>query len=216
MRIGGYNMRKFNILNENYMALEQSIARALERAGHLIRESKLATEKIVDEYFKDLRETGNSVLKETAYERTPEFINFRNNEKIAKYIDGSEIQKQAIESIKKLRGLSDLSLDDSASLSVFTNEIEKIVPEDEVEEISTFFGGKDNIDIPDSESNNFHIQISDIGARHGINQLGKIPGKVDLEIKNFQEAVKTNNLEKMSGSLQNLALLDSYSKFLKK
>jgi len=199
-------MRQIRILDENYMALEQKLALAIDRAQEEIKNVKKSITEQVSGFI--------ALTESEEFSKAPEFINFKNNEKIASYVQGSEIQKNAIESVKKLRGMSDLSLDDSAALSAFTNELNKVEPEDEVEEVATFFGGKDNIDIPDSESNEFQVEVSDEGIKHGISQLGQIPGKVDLAVKDFQEAVKTNNLEKLNSSLQTLAVLDEFASIL--
>jgi hypothetical protein len=199
-------MRKMRILDENYMALEQKIAFAIDQAQKEIIKAKSSILEEVTTFL--------SLVESEEFSKTPEFINFRNNEKIASYVKGSEIQNNAIQSIRKLKGMSDFKLDDAASLSTFDNELEKPELEDEVEEISTFFGGKDNIDIPDSENNDFNVEVGKDGIIAGITRLGKIPGKVDLAVQEFREAVLTNNKEKLNSSLQTLAVLDEYAKVL--
>ena len=201
-------MRQMRILDENYMALEQKIALAIDQAQNEIKRAKQSIVEQVNSFL--------SLSESEEFSKAPEFINFRNNERIASYVKGSEIQNNAIQSVRKLKGMSDLKLDDAAALSAFDNEIEKPETEDEVEEMATFFGGKDNIDIPDSDTNEFDVQVNKEGILSGITKLGKIPGKVDLAVEEFREAVRTNDTEKLNSSLQTLAVLDEYAKALLK
>jgi uncharacterized protein YutE (UPF0331/DUF86 family) len=201
-------MRKFSILDENYMALEQSIAQALDQAAYLVRESKMEVEEVVDEYFTNLEEN-------VVFTKSANFINFRNNELVESYTDIDLTLNNISESVKAIKTKTVFSLEEAAMLSRVLREFDLTETEDEVDELAVFFGGKDNINIPDSKDNDFNVVVSEEGKQIAIENYGKLRSFTNKALEeSYRKSIQEGNKERITEALEKLAVLRKTSEIL--
>ena len=202
-------MRKFSILDENYMALEQSIAQALDNAEAIVNESRADTMVVMINYFGGL---GNN----TKISESVNYINYRNDELVEAYTDIDSTLSNITESVKQLKTKEIFSLEEAAVLSRTLREFDLTETEDEVDELAVFFGGKDNINIPDSNVNQFRVVVSEEGKRATIDNYTKLRSITTSTLDEvYKNGIKDNNLDTIQEGLAKLALLNKASKILK-
>jgi hypothetical protein len=202
-------MRKFSILDENYMALEQSIAQALDTAEEIVRESKEEAVLVTKEYFSDLEE--NTKLSESV-----NYISYRNDELVESYTNIDSTLTNITESVKQLKTKEIFSLEEAAILSRTLREFDLTETEDEVDELGVFFGGKDNINIPDSDVNHFKVVVTEEGKRAAIDNYTKLRSITTKTLEEaYREGINESNLDSINEALGKLALLNKISNILK-
>jgi hypothetical protein len=195
-------MRKFSILDENYMALEQSIAQALDTAEEIVRESKEEAVLVTKEYFSDLEE--NTKLSESV-----NYISYRNDELVESYTNIDSTLTNITESVKQLKTKEIFSLEEAAILSRTLREFDLTETEDEVDELGVFFGGKDNINIPDSDVNHFKVVVTEEGKRAAIDNYTKLRSITTKTLEEaYREGINESNLDSINEALGKLALLN--------
>lgn len=185
-------MRKRTILDENYMALEQSIAQALDTGAI----TEAAMPELAEDFF-----------------NSPEYINFKNSELVERYFENYTIQKNIAESVKLLKTKNTFSLEEASLLSQSYSKYTVLEAEDEVEKLSLFFGGKDNIDIPDSDGA-FNVVVTEQGILKAINSFGKLLEQVQIQTDTFNAALREQSIEKLLVSMVNMSILDEAAKVL--
>jgi hypothetical protein len=148
-------MRKISILEENYMALEQSIATVIDGA-----EEKISTARKLS---KSNLETALGSINGENFRQDPAFINFKADANIEGML--SDIDSKLKQSVT---GLKEKQMMDISKVAVLSKAYEILSGkspedyEDEVDEL-TFFFGKQNSNIPDDGKNEFKLTFSDAG-----------------------------------------------------
>jgi len=201
-------MRKITILEENYMALEQKIAEALDAA-----ESKI--ELVEAEVLEMITQLDAEVQSEENFHMTPEFINFKNSLNIESIIQ--EIDGGINEMVKSLKSSNRIGLELSAYLSKSFDAIMDIEPEyeNEVEESVSFFG-MENTNIPDSVENKFEVTISDAGIESAIKNIISLREMFEQKVAEIQTAIETGKTPELfvSGLKKIMMLKDMTAQFL--
>jgi len=204
-------MRKISVLQENYMALEQSIAYAIDGAEKGLDEVEKEAAEITQKAMEGIQNTTSPHLD-------PSIINFKAESGIDKTI--AEIEESLGELAKKFKSMNSVSLGTSAYLSKVSDKLRDFERDqsDEVYQVVSFFGPKDNSDIPDSDNEAFSVSISDLGRKEAIQRV--------IEIRELFEEIKANiynfinegkNKEDFMTAIKKLAILkDLVSKLLAK
>jgi hypothetical protein len=159
-------MRKISILEENYMALEQSIASALDGAEQAISQARELSKTGLDKVFESITD-GN-------FRQDPAFINFKTEARLDEML--SEIDSRLKKSVVNLKSKQLTPISRIAVLSKAYEFLSGKSPEeyeDEVEEISFFFG-KQNSNIPDDGKNEFKLTFSDAGHSAAIEKYSEM------------------------------------------
>jgi hypothetical protein len=192
------------------MALEQSIAQALDTAEEVIRESKEEAKWITQEYFSDLNESAN-LTESTNY------ISYRNDELVESYTDIDSTLTSISESVKELKTREIFTLDEAAILSRTLREFDLTETEDEIDELGVFFGGKDNINIPDSDVNHFRVLVTEEGKRVAIDNYSKLRFHVTNTLEEaYKQSIRNGNIDEINEALGKLAVLRKTSEILEK
>jgi hypothetical protein len=192
------------------MALEQNIAQALDTAEEVIKESKEEAVQITQEYFSDLNESAN--LTEGA-----NYISYRNDVLVEEYTNIDSTLTSISESVKEVKTREIFTLEEAAILSRTLREFDLIKTEDEVDELGVFFGGKDNINIPDSDVNHFRVLVTEEGKRVAIDNYSKLRSHVTKTLEeSYRQSIKDGNIDKINEALGKLAVLKEASEILEK
>jgi len=199
-------MKIRTILDENYMALEQEIARSLDEAVNAVQSAGM-------NMAITLRKYGSIVENVLLYEE-PDYINFKHNELVETIVKDYVIQGNIAESVKRIKTNNTFSLVEAATLSYMLNAYILTECEDEVELMSMFFGGKDNIEIPDSESNIFEMVVSEAGIAQGYKSYRYLLEKTQEMIDKYNKGLLEKDLNLVGEAAQHLAMLYESSKIL--
>jgi hypothetical protein len=191
-------MRKINILQENYMALEQKLAEAIDGA-----ESKI--ESTVGETQENLDQMCSQIQDDQNFHKHPIFIDWKNGSDVESGLE--KMEKELPQLSIKMKSTSSFPLETSAYLSkifaALTGGSEE--PEDEVAEVVQFFGGKENTDIPETGDTSFTVAISDEGKSHAIQNL--------IAIREIFDSVKEEILHIMENGQNKLGFMQAMRKF---
>jgi hypothetical protein len=192
------------------MALEQNIAQALDTAEEVIKESKEEAVQITQEYFSDLNESAN--LTEGA-----NYISYRNDVLVEEYTNIDSTLTSISESVKEVKTREIFTLEEAAILSRTLREFDLIKTEDEVDELGVFFGGKDNINIPDSDVNHFRVLVTEEGKRVAIDNYSKLRFHVTNTLEEaYKQSIRNGNIDEINEALGKLAVLRKTSEILEK
>lgn len=195
-------MRKISILNEDFMALEQAVASVLDGAQKEMETFRSELKEVVDAFFENITE------EDEPFAQTAEFINFKNDPMISQYIKDDKITSEAVVMIQNIKKLQEVSLEQAALASVYYREYKGDTVENEMEELTYFFGGTENTDIPESSDNDFELKVMDAGRDKAIHCLGMMEQYVGEELRKYQKALSDNNVSLLYTALDRLRILD--------
>jgi hypothetical protein len=194
-------MRKISILQESYMALEQKIAEALDAAEAKIEASYGGMAQQLEEVCSQVEDKEN-------FHMDPLFINFKTEINIEGMIQSLDGQLSKMAAGFKL--IENVSLEMSAYLSkAYTALVgESVQPEDEVAEVVSFFGSKDNTNIPDSEE--FFVTLSETAKSEAIQKMIAIRSMFEQLSGTVMSALSNGKImEEFKESMKKLAVLKS-------
>ena len=157
-------MRKLSILQENYMALEQTIAEALHVATTRLSQRRTELKEALSVAL-------SSGLGVGEYHKTPEFINFKNGSGIKNLIE--EVQESILRIPLSISKDKVTTLSKAAVIGKVHDELTGVNEDDydsSVDEVTGFYGRK-NTNIPDSSTGDFQLQVSDKGKQEGIRKF---------------------------------------------
>jgi hypothetical protein len=191
-------MRKITILEENYMALEQAIATAIDSADKRLEGSLSSMKGMLDTAFTGI--TGESFHME------PSFIEFKSKSGIKELL--SSVKEKITSSAAKLKDVKNIPLEKAAIISksyAKLNGKSKDDYDDEVHEVVYFFD-KENSDIPDNKDNKFEVIISD--GKSAIKKFGEIQEAFDSVSKEIEAGLEGKiSKEKLYEAVDRLVLL---------
>lgn len=203
-------MRKISILQENFMALEQKLAEAIDAAEQGV-ESSFAE---MDEQLKELM---SKVEDKANFHKDANFIVWKNESNIEGML--KDLDRDLADMAVKMRGSDHLSLELSAHLSkvheAMGNEAEH---EDEVSEVVAFFGSKDNTNIPDSDKNEFLVVLSDEAKKEAIQKMISLRSHFEELRETVMKALENGQIApQFEESMKHLAVIkDLAQHFLSK
>jgi hypothetical protein len=191
-------MRKINILQENFMALEQQLAEAIDSAEGKIESTVGQTQDALDQMCSQIQDDQN-------FHQHPIFINWKNESNLEQGLEKLDGDLSSVAS--KLKDMDSTSLGMSALLSkiltALTGGSEE--PEDEVAEVVQFFGGKENTDIPESKDTSFTVVISDSGKGQAIQNM--------IAIRELFESIKEKIHDIIENGQDKLGFMQAMRKF---
>jgi hypothetical protein len=195
-------MKKWTILDENFMALEQKVAEALDSAedqvkGHL------------DEVKTDLEDILSTTEEGKPFHLDPAFINFKNEGNIDGLAD--TVKSSLAMAAKKCREKSSVSLHNSAVASLAETMLHKEdvkTFDSEVHELVNFFG-YDNVDIPDvADGEDFMVHLKDNAHVISLKKIAEFQDIADKAGADLSITLsKGDNKELMVQALEKLVLL---------
>lgn len=196
-------MRKISILDEDYMALEGNIAKAIDKADEKVTESASQIAEMVESLMARVKDMGN-------FRDDPEFINFRNDPSLGLLQMPQTLSVALARAVDVIKEMKVISLDDSAQISKAYAKLLGITADsynDEVEEAVLFFG-RDNADIPDSSKNVFIVQISDAAKQSAIERLIEVQSILASSSQRLASALERgNSREDLQSSLEKISLV---------
>ncbi len=162
-------MRRITILDEEYVALEGALAKAIDSADEKISESRSDSRQLVDSVM-------SAVKDKEKFHLDPAFMNFKNDPAIGLTSMGETLSSELSAAASKIKELSEMSISDVALLSKAYAALMGISDEsynDEVEEATLFFG-MENVEIPDSKENEFKVQIGDAAKQEAFRKITEV------------------------------------------
>jgi hypothetical protein len=191
-------MRKINILQENYMALEQKLAEAIDGAESKIESTVGQTQENLDQMCSQIQDDQN-------FHQHPIFIDWKNGSNVEAELEG--VERDLPQLSIRIKTMGSVPLETSAYLSkilaTLTGGSEE--PEDEVAEVVQFFGGKENTDIPESADTSFAVTVSDEGKSHAIQNL--------IAIREVFDKIKGDIFHIMENGKDKLGFMQAMRKF---
>ena len=201
-------MRKISILQENYMALEQKIAVAIDQAEKQINEARVSWKSKFDSIKESVKEN---------IHMSSEFINFRFETKIEQFLQETDMKLK--KAAAKARKMSSCSLEESAIVSKADQLINGILSEDienEVSEILSFFESE-NTNIPDAETNDFIVEINENGNAVALRKLAGLRQLFEDASENIREFIRLGgDTDGFSKDLDNLVIINKLTDGLTK
>lgn len=156
-------MRKISILNEDFMALEQKIAEAIDNA-------EVTVESAMAEMEEELKDLLSKVEDKANFHKDANFIVWKNEFKVDGMI--KDLDRSLADMAVKMKNSDSLSMELTAHLSKVAEAMgQQADHEDDVSELVYFFGGKENTNIPDSENNEFVVVLSDAAKKEAIQKM---------------------------------------------
>jgi len=192
-------MRKISILQENFMALEQKVAEAIDTADSKISEKREEMKSALDTVFSKIGE-GQSFHME------PDFINFKNDANILSMVE--EVSTLISSLPLRLKEKNSISLEGSAHASKAYSLLKNVSEEDyadEIEEVVYFFDRK-NTNIPESETNEFIVQLSDAARQSAITKL--------IEVQSMMASAKETLMAALAGKSSKESLYSALDTFV--
>jgi hypothetical protein len=192
-------MRKISILQENFMALEQKVAEAIDMADSKIAEKRENMKSALDEVFSKIGE-GQSFHMEA------DFINFKNDANILGMVE--EVSASVSSLPLRLKEKKVMSLQGSALASKAYAALKNVSEEDfadEIEEVVYFFDRK-NTNIPESETSEFMVQLSDAARQSAITKL--------VEVQSMMASAKETLMAALAGKSSKESLYSALDTFV--
>jgi hypothetical protein len=201
-KLGGNIMKKWTILDENFMSLEQKVAEALDSA-----EKQVKTH--LDETVNDLNDIVDMVEEGKSFHLDPAFINFKNEGNLVAL--GDTVKSSLALAAKKCREKSTISLNSAAVISTADNMLHKEdvkTFDSEIHELVNFFG-YENTDIPDVvEGEEFMVHLKDNAHKVSLEKLAQFQDLADQASTELKKALATGQTkESLKSSLEKLVLL---------
>jgi hypothetical protein len=179
-------MRKISILNEDFMALEQKVAEAIDNANRTVESAKTDIKG-------KLMEVCSKVQDESNFHKHPEFINFKAEFNFPAVM--KDIKDKIINAINVSKDLKIIPVEKSAVISASYNDLHgglKGQLANDVEEVVSFFG-LPNTNIPESETNDFRVVVTDDGRKESIKKLGTIREMFENLEATVNKAIETGD-----------------------
>jgi hypothetical protein len=203
-------MRKISILNEDFIALEQKIAEALDSA-----------ENHLDTVENEISETLGQVFQqvgEGSFKEDPAFIEFKNS-------DGRMIEKlpevireNIVKSVRGIKSVKMVDLMESALISkayASLADVDEEQYEDDVHEV-VFFFGKEGTNIPNSETNDFKVEIKDLAVQSAVEKFSQMTDILEILRKELDSSIQSGDKEKMTETLEKMSVMKVFSDVLAK
>jgi hypothetical protein len=198
-------MRKISILEENYMALEQSLAMAIDAADKNIESAVSSMKSQLDKAFEP--------IKSEKFHMEPSFMEFKSNSKIRELL--ASVKEKITKAAVVLKDTKSLPLEKSAVISKSFSRLEgkeKGDHDDEVHEVAYFFD-KENSNIPDNKENKFELVISNNGS--AIKKFGSLQEMFESVSKEIEAGLEGQlSKEKLYQAVEKLVLIDKIASTL--
>ena len=203
-------MRKISILNEDFIALEQKIAEAIDAADRQVEQIRNEVSETLGQVFQQ--------VGEGSFKEKPAFVEFRNSD--GKMMDKlPEVVRDGIaRSTKNVKSVKMLDLEESATISKAYASITGVGEdqfEDEVHEV-VFFFGKEGTNIPDADANEFKVEIKELAVQSAVEKFAQMMDMLELLRKDVAAAVESGDREKLVESMQKLSLMKLLTDVLSK
>jgi hypothetical protein len=194
-------MRKISILNEDYMALEQKIAHALDNAN-----------KVLGNATGDVK--GKIMLAcstceaDKPFHTHPDFVNFKSQFNFPSVM--GDIKSKIINAVRLSREIDNLPLDKAALVSVAHSKLngdKKDKFGNEVDEVVNFYGTP-NTNIPENPDNDFKVAITNDGKSEAIKKLGTIREMFEKLEEVVNKALTTGETkEALTDAMEKIAII---------
>jgi hypothetical protein len=196
-------MRKISILEENYMALEGNIAKAIDKADEAVGEAVSQTAELIDSLMARVGDRNN-------FRDDPEFINFRNDPSLGLLQMPQTLSMALARAVDVLKDVKVISLDEAAQISKAYAKLVGLTADsynDEVEE-AVFFFGRENTDIPDSAQNVFIVQITEAAKQTAIEKLVEVQSVLASSAQALVSALERgDSRERLQSALEKISIV---------
>jgi hypothetical protein len=205
-------MRRISILEENYMALESKIAEAIDLADERVLDVVSDSRQLIDSLMSKVSDKVN-------FHKDPEFMNFRNDPNLGVSSMGDSTQSALASSAEFIRGISSISLEDSALASKAYAAVIGLPEESHDDEVSevVFIFGKEGSDIPDSRDNSFSVSVKDEGKQNAMRKIAELQGVLSSARQDLESALEEGgSAEKLHAAMEKISLIKLVSEALSK
>lgn len=196
-------MRKMNILNEDYIYLQQLLAETSDR---------------IDKRLSDIKDTLTEYLTfdvkgGVSFRETAQFINKKNMLTSTRQ-EFDTLYKAITESGKLILKRRSFTIKESAMLTKLYNLIleENIVYENDFQDVVSIFG-EQHSDIPEAEEGNYEVQITNEGVFGVITKIGHIANEMLVEKENVLSKAQT--LDEFKDSTIKLTYMQEFCNVLR-
>jgi predicted ATPase len=202
-------MKKWTILDENYMALEQQVAQALDTAEQQVKGHLEEMMRDLDDIFEALEEGGD-------FHTDPAFLNFKSEARLTSLAE--TVKNSLMRAARKCKDKDEVELLEAALMSKaeqHLNEVDIETFDSEIHELLSFFGFE-NAFIPDSEEGEFKVKLKDEAHTISIKKLTDYQGVADAAGDDLTEALSSGQTkDKLYSALRKLVLLKELAESFK-